>query len=182
MAAPEYVPIKPMDDVRTYESPPRRPGSWLSTRPGDLARENPQGVRFGHPGPDQGYALLLANRFADKLHLQDGEAADDAIAGCVGVALKRASQFGRAPVIFDLTAAFTIWGFLSESPASALVTLRKRAFDEAAVPLHYAERLRIVAAVRDDALRKTHAEIADAHKADWQALLDVSVLEHAGHG
>jgi hypothetical protein len=178
MAAPEYVPVKPMDDVRTYESPPRRAGSWLATRPGDLRGENPHGDRFGHPGPDQGYALLLAKRLRDKLHLEAGEAEDDVIAGCVGVALKRASLLGRAPVIYDLTAAFTVWGYLDEKPSADLVALRKRAFDEVAVPLHYAERLRIVGAVRDDALRKLHTAIADDHARDWRALLDVGVLEH----
>ncbi len=96
--------------------------------------------------------------------------------------MKRASLLGRAPIIHDLTAAFTIWGFLDEKPAAELVAVRKPAFDQAAVTLHYAERRRIVAAVPDEALRKPHATIADEHKADWRALLDVSVLEHAGHG
>ena len=50
------------------------------------------------------------------------------------------------------------------------------------MPLHYTERHRIVAAVRDDALRKLHTAIADDHEADWRALLDVKALEHASHG
>jgi hypothetical protein len=182
MAAPEYVPVKPMDDVRTYESPPRRPGSWLATRPGDLHGENPHGERFGNPGPDQGYALLLAKRLCDRLHLESGEEVDDVIAGCVGVALKRASLLGRAPVIYDLTAAYTVWGYLDEQPLADLVALRKKAFDEVALPLHYTERQRIVAAVRDDSLRKLHTAIADDHAADWRAVLDVEVFEHAAHG
>ncbi|MEY2421781.1 MAG: hypothetical protein QOI95_1848 [Acidimicrobiaceae bacterium] len=179
MAAPEYVPVKPMDDVRTYESPPRRPGSWLPTRPGDLRGENPHGDRFGHPGPDQGYALLLAKRLSGQLQLEPGEDVDDVIAGCVGVALKRASLLGRAPVIYDLTAAYTVWGFMDEKPAPELVALRKKAFDEVAVPLHYTERHRIVAAVREHALRKLHTTIADDHRADWRALLEIELLEHA---
>ena len=124
MAAPEYVPVRPMDDVRTYESPPRRPGSWLSTRPGDLQGNSPHGDRFGNPGPDQGYALLLAKRLSDRLHLEPGEKVDDVMAGCVGVALKRASLLGRAPVIYDLTAAYTVWGYLDDKPATELVSLR----------------------------------------------------------
>ena len=177
MAAPEYVPVKPMDDVRTYESPPRRPGSWVAVRPGDLRGNNPHGARFGNPGPDQGYALVLAKRLVDRLHLEPGEDVDDVIAGCVGVALKRASLLGRAPVIHDLTAAYTIWGFLDERPDDELVALRRKAFDEVALPLHYAERQRIVAAVKDDVLRKMHATIADDHEANWRALLDLGALE-----
>jgi hypothetical protein len=179
MAAPEYVPVKPMDDVRTYESPPRRAGSWLATRPGDLRGENPRGERFGHPGPDQGFALLLAKRLCDRLQLEPGEEVDDVIAGCVGVALKRASLLGRAPVIYDLTAAYAVWGYLDDKPPAELVALRKDAFEEVALPLHYTERQRIVAAVRDDSLRKLHTAIAAEHEADWRALLDVEVLlEH----
>jgi hypothetical protein len=182
MAAPEYVPVKPMDDVRTYESPPRRPESWLPVRPGDLRGNNPQGARFGNPGPDQGYAVVLAKRLRERLHLEPGEDVDDVIAGSVGVALKRASLLGRAPVIHDLTAAYTIWGYLDEHPDAELVALRKKAFDEVALPLHYAERQRIVAAVRDDVLRKMHTAIAEDHDADWRALLDVEALSPAGHG
>jgi hypothetical protein len=172
MAAPEYVPVKPMDDVRTYESPPRRPGSWMPRRPGDLHGENPRGVRFGHPGPDQGYAFGLAKRLADRLHLEEGEALDDVIAGCVGVGLKRASLLGRAPIIHDMTAAYTVWGYLDENPDPELVATRKVAFEEVAVPLHYAERQWIVAAVRDEPLRQPHTVIADQHARDWRALLD----------
>jgi len=57
MAAPEYVPVKPMDDVRAYESPPRRPDPWKAVRPGDLHGSQPRGDGLGSPGPDQGYAL-----------------------------------------------------------------------------------------------------------------------------
>jgi len=55
MAAPEYVPVKPMDDVRTYESPPRRPDPWIPRRPGEVRGSNPRGESFGDQGPDQGY-------------------------------------------------------------------------------------------------------------------------------
>jgi hypothetical protein len=85
-------------------------------------------------------------------------------------------------VIYDLTAAYTVWGYLDDTPPGELVALRKKAFDEAALPLHYTERQRIVAAVRDAALRKLHTAIADDHGANWRALLDVEVLEHAAHG
>src|SRR5258708_38142482 len=118
----------------------------------------------------------------DRLHLEPGEKVDDVIAGCVGVALKRASLLGRAPVIYDLTAAYTVWGYLDDTPPADLVAVRRKAFDEVALPLHYTERHRIVAAVRDDALRKLHTAIADDHRADWRALLDVDVLAPAGHG
>jgi hypothetical protein len=182
MAAPEYVPVKPMDDVRTYESPPRRPDPWLARRPGDLKGESPRGVRFGNPGPDQGYGLGLAKRLVDKLHLEQGEHVNDVVAGCVGVGLKRASLLGRAPVIYDMTAAFTLWGYLDPKPAAELVALRKSLFDEVAIPLHYAERQKIVAAVRDDLLRQVHTAIADWYAGDWRSLLDADVVAPATDG
>lgn len=176
MAAPEYVPVKPIDDVRTYESPPRRPDPWLAQRPGDFVGHNPRGVLFGDPGPDQGYALGLAKLLADKVRLQSGEGLDDAVAGCVAVALRRASLFGRAPIIHDLTAAYTVWGFFDASPPVELLAVRKAAFDQVAIPAHYSERRRIVAAVREDALRRAPAKIATDHAADWRSLIDVDVL------
>jgi hypothetical protein len=177
MAAPEYVPVKPMDDVRTYESPPRRPDPWIPRRPGELQGGNPRGASFGDPGPDQGYGLSLARRLTDQLHLQPGEQLDNVVEGCLGVGLKRASLFGRAPVIHDFTAAYTIWGYLQEQPDAELVRLRRPAFDAVALAEHYLEKRRIVAAVRDDGLRQPHAAIAEQHRTDWRALLDTSVLE-----
>jgi hypothetical protein len=181
MAAPEYVPVKPMDDVRTYESPPRRPEPWLARRPGDLKGEQPRGVRFGNMGPDQGYGLVLAKRLADQLRLEPGEQLDDVIAGCLGVGLKRASLLGRAPVIHDMTVAYTVWGYLDHQPPAELLRLRKPAFDECALPLHYAERQRIVAAVRDEPLRQLHPAIAEQYARDWRALLDTTLLASTGH-
>ncbi|HEV3226459.1 MAG TPA: hypothetical protein VGZ52_06485 [Acidimicrobiales bacterium] len=182
MAAPEYVPVKPMDDVRTYESPPRRPGSWLAQRPGDLKGETPRGKRFGNPGPDQGYGLVLGKRLADQLRLHEGEQLDDVVEGALAVALRRASILGRAPVIHDFTVAYCVYGFLEEHPNPLLLEIRRRAFGEVAVPAHYAERQRIGAAVREEALRMPHAAVIDAHTRDWRALLDVDVLTPAGHG
>jgi len=177
MAAPEYVPVKPMDDVRTYESPPRRPGPWIPRRPGELQGSNPRGESFGDQGPDQGYGLVLAKRLADQLHLQPGEVLGDVIEGCLGVALKRASLFGRAPVIHDFTAAYTIWGYLHAQPDAELVRLRRSFFGEVALTEHYLEKRHIVAAVRDDALRQPHSAIAEQHRTDWRSLLDTSVFE-----
>lgn len=170
MAAPEYVPQPAVPRVRSYTSPPRRPESWSATRPGDVVGPQTHGARLGYPGPDQGYALVLAHRFEGRLYLTDGEHERDAIGGCLGVALKRASLYGRAPVMHDLTVAFTIWGFLREAPED-LVTLRKPLFAEAANPLHYQEQRRIVDLVPDAALRQTPQEVAESHLRDWRSLL-----------
>ncbi len=79
----------------------------------------PSGGGYGHQGPDQGYALNLAKRFIPILKLQPGESVNDVVAGCVTVALKRASLFGRAPLAEDLRVAFAHWGFLDDPSLGA---------------------------------------------------------------
>jgi hypothetical protein len=173
VAAPEYVPVKPMDDVRTYESPPRRPDSWRADRPGDLVGSQPHGDLLGSQGPDQGYALKLAQEvFAPQLRLGD-LAVDDVIAGCVAVALKRASVFGRAPVSHDLRLAFGLFGFLDDDPPAELVELRRRLFAGVAHPHHYGDGRAIVDAVPESTVRMAHTGV---RAADWRDLLDVDAL------
>src|SRR5688500_502772 len=133
-----------MDDVRVYESPPRRPAPWMADRPGDFPGAQPKGDRLGSQGPDQGYALKLAAEvFAPRLKPGDVDV-DDAIAGCVPIALKRASLFGRAPVAHDLHLAFALWGFLEEAPPQPLAELRRRLFAGVAHPHHYGDARAIV--------------------------------------
>lgn len=178
MAAPEYVPIKPMDDVRAYESPPRRPDPWKPVRPGDLTGAQPRGERLGFQGPDQGYALKLVNDvFVPLLRLGDVHG-EDAIAGCLRVALKRASIFGRAPIAHDLRLAFGLFGFLDDDPPADLVELRRRVFDGVAHPHHYADAQAIADAVPESTLRLPHTEV---RAADWRSLADVDRLDALAH-
>lgn len=181
MAAPEYVPEPAIRRVRTYASPPRRPDSWRAERPGDTPDGFPRGERLGAPGPDQGYVLVLARRFDQRLRLQEREDKEDVVAGCAAVALKRASLFRRAPVLHDLTIAFTLWGFLRDAPKD-LVELRRKLFAEVANPHYYAERRGIADMVPDDVLRRTPQDIARAHHEDWRRLLDLSGVEGAPAG
>lgn len=170
MAAPEFVPVDKTRPVRAYESPPRRPDPWMADRPGELHDGQPHGERVGNQGPDQGYVLHLVRRFAGKLTLTSGEHERDALAGAAAVALKRASLFGRAPIVHDLTVALTIWGFLGDAPAD-LVALRKGLFEEVWHPHHYAEQRRLADLVPDAVLRQTPQQVADAHRRDWRSLL-----------
>ena len=124
MAQPDFVPMTLGDRVRTADTLPI-PDRWQATRPGELTGlRPPEGRSFGSTGPDQGYALKLAKRFKDRLQLQPGEHGADAIAGCLGVALRRAARFGRAPVIYDLEFAFTLFGFLGDRVPDDLVAFR----------------------------------------------------------
>ena len=180
MAAPEFVPVKPLADVRAYESPPRRPDQWRADRPGDLTGRQPVGVGLGVPGPDQGYALKLADDVFRPLLKLGAVRADDAIAGCLGIALKRAALFGRAPTAHDLRVAFTAWGFLDDTPDPELVRVREASFAEVAHPHHYGEGRHIVDAVRDDVLQRSHTQVeADYRASGWRSLLSTEGTAHA---
>lgn len=170
MAAPEFVPVDRTRLLRSYESPPRRPDPWLAERPGELPDGQPSGPLLGYQGPDQGFVLKLARQFAGKLSLTSGEHERDALAGACAVALRRASVFGRAPVVHDLTIALTVWGFLGDAPPD-LVAFRKPLFEEVAHPHHYTEQRRLVDLVAEDTLRMSPQQVAQAHRADWRSLL-----------
>ena len=176
MAAPEYVPRPKAERVRTYESPPRRPEPWVADRPAEVVDGQPDGLRLGHQGPDQGFALKLARRFEGRLVLAEGEHEADAVAGCVAVAMHRASIFGRAPMIHDLTVAFTVWGFLD--PASTpLVEWRRPFFAEVRHPNHYLQMRKLVDKVPTWVLRLPHDEVRRMASADWQSVFALNEPE-----
>jgi hypothetical protein len=145
---------------------------WQLGRPGDfvqtLARQ-PEGRGMGNPGPDGGYALRLASMFRDRVHLHAGESWDDAAAGSVGIAMRRAAMFGRAPVVWDLEVAFGVWGFMSEHPPAELVEERRRAFQASAHD--YSDQRAIVDRVPESTLRMTPADVRARSESDWRSLL-----------
>ncbi|MCU1452121.1 MAG: hypothetical protein JWN46_267 [Acidimicrobiales bacterium] len=173
MAAPEYVPTSSTHQPRSYASPPRRPDEWRADRPGEVVGDDQprEEGRRGAQGPDQGYAYKLAHLFEDKVHLQEAEHLHDAVVGAVAVALKRSSLFGRAPVVYDLQVAFTIWGFLDASPAAELVVARRNLFQGVEQPHHYDRVRAIVDVVPEQSLRLSPADAEAAHAQDWRSLL-----------
>lgn len=173
MSAPQYVPTEPDQLVRSYSSPPWRPDPWFADRPGELTGRQPFGEQLGVPGPDQGYALLLAARYKGRLSLTEGEDEADAIAGAVAVATKRAALFGRAPILHDVTVGLAVWGFLDPSPPAPLVALRREWFEEVSHPHHYPSLRRIADAVPEDVLRRPHDAIVQRHQVNWRSCLDV---------
>lgn len=172
MAAPEYVPGPVAEQPRVYQSPPRRPDSWTNNRPGDFNGPQPEGPGLGSPGPDQGYAMKLARQFEGQLSLGNGEHEADAVAGCLAVALKRASIFGRAPMVHDLTVGFAVWGYLGEGDDD-LVAARQPLFEECSHPHHYMERRIIADSVPEAVLRLTPAQVRLEVANDWRSLIQL---------
>ncbi len=178
MAAPEFVPVVPTHRPRAYASPPRYDDSWLAERPGELVSDGGQpdrdGGRMGSPGPDQGYLLTLVPLVRPELSLTNGERLDDVEAGLAAVALKRASLYGRAPVIYDLRVAATIWGFLDGAAPADLVAERTARFEGVHLTAHhYPEMRALVDAVPASSLQQTPAAVAEAYAVDWRSLLDL---------
>ena len=156
---------------RYYSSPDVVPEAWLPERPGVVDGLQPAGPLLGAQGPDQGYALTLARRLAPKLHLRQGERLDDAIRGCVLIALRRASLYSRAPVVHDVTLAFTIWGFFDAEPPADLVARRASLFEGVGNVLHhYAEGRVIADLVPESTLRLTPAAAVAAYPSRWREL------------
>jgi hypothetical protein len=122
---------------------------------------------LGTQGPDQGYALRLAQFFVDRLHLASGENKGDVMAACLPIAGRRASLFGRAPVIHDLELAFGIWGTLADAPADLLDYRRERFFGAAH---DYWRQREIADQVPEATLRLTPAT-AVSRLGNWRELL-----------
>ena len=144
----------------------------MPDRPGDIDGFQPLGARLGFQGPDQGFAIKIANGFRDRLQLAPGEHMADVIQGCLGIALRRASMFSRAPVVHDLTIAFTSWGFLDSDPPADLVALRTRLFEGVGNTLHHYDEARaLVDMMPESTLRLNPTQVQSAYPADWKQLV-----------
>lgn len=184
MAAPKFNPTRfkatefrakgAIGNVSSYQSPDVVPDSWSADRPGDLKGAQPRGAQLGNQGPDQGYAMVLARRIRAQLVLSDAEDADDAVAGCTAIGLRRASIFSRAPVIHDLRIAFTIWGFLDTAPPAELIALRLAGFERAADPHHYDVVRALADNVPESTLRLRPDDVYEAYPSQWRTLLGIT--------
>jgi hypothetical protein len=167
---PDYVPAQATDRVRPTDRL-SIPGPWRPDRPAEeISMIPPRGGRFGSTGPDLGYGLKLAKRFAERLDLAPGESLADAIAGGFACGTRRSASFGRAPVIYDMEWAFTLWGYLGDAPLD-LVEARVPIFRGASH--HYWDQRSIVDAVAEATVRLTPAEVR-AQLGSWRALLTIA--------
>jgi hypothetical protein len=172
MAAPKFSPSSPVEDARGYQSPPHVPDTWRPTRPAEIHGFQPEGARMGYQGPDQGFAIKLANSIKGRIHVRPHESDSDAVRGCLAIALRRASMFSRAPVIHDLTIAFTAWGFFDENPPAELLAMRRRLFEGVGNVVHHYDEGRILADSFPEAtLRMSPEQVASAYPAKWRDLV-----------
>lgn len=183
MAAPRFAPPGSRSS-QYYTSPDVVPAAWTPDRPAEIDGLQPAGPRLGAQGPDQGFALRIASRLRDRVHATAGESVDDAVAGSLGIALRRASMFSRAPVVHDLTIAFTIWGWFDADPSEELLVARRRLFAGVAdTGHHYAAARLIVDMVPESTLRATPDQVTALYPAQWRSLTGAVTLGtfSAGH-
>jgi hypothetical protein len=168
MTQPSYVPIGEADQVRpAYRL--RTPADWRQDRVAELLSPvHPKGRDLGVPGPDQGYALLVAHElFSDRLELTAGITTEDALVGGAAVAGSRSALFGRAPVGKDVELALVLFGFLGSAPPD-LVAWRAPLFQAAAH--HYRQQRRIVETVPESTLRLTPDQVRE-QLTEWRGLV-----------
>jgi hypothetical protein len=150
MTQPTFVPIAEADQVR----PARHlhvPEAWTPSRPAELRTPRyPPGRAIGIPGPDSGFALRLAHRFADDLVLGEGETAHDVVLGVALIASKRAALLGRAPSVYDVRHALELWCFLDNDAPTELRQARRTAFS--AIAHDYVAQRQLVDSVPEDVL------------------------------
>ena len=171
MAAPKFAPVSATESPRTYESPQHVPDSWQLGRPGEIDGKQPCGADLGFQGPNQGYILTLARLARNKIKVQPGESVDDAIRGSIGIALRRASMYGRAPVMHDLTFALTMWGWLIDYVPADLLARRKELFVGVGDAAHsYYETREIVGLVPETTYQLTINQLTAITPMSWRAL------------
>lgn len=175
MTQPKFAPILPADEVRDlYKLPP--PAAWEPTRPADFraAPGEPHRMGRGVAGPDQGYALLLAEKMAPRLVLEEGEHEADVLNGACVLATRRAALFGRAPVSADLALALELFGFTAES-SDEVVRARQEVF--AGVAHDYWRGRELADLVPEATLRMSLAELKGQLAEGGEAFFRLSGIE-----
>ena len=87
---------------------------WKADRPGDLVAGQPTGDLLGRPGPNVGYAVMLAGRLRDSVQLAPHEHVADALAVIAELGMKRAASYGRAPTMADVETTAKLLGYLGD--------------------------------------------------------------------
>lgn len=171
MAVDPHVSTRLWDRPRSgTPMPPAR--GFRAQRPAEVVRGGqPSGPLLGAPGPDEGYALLLAQRFHDRLHLAPGEDPADAVAAAAAIAMRRAAGFGRAPVLADVEFGFSLLGYLGEAPPDLVEWRRLRVRGAAH---DYVGQRELVDAVKPQTLALQPGEVREC-LARWRELVDTSL-------
>jgi hypothetical protein len=85
--------------------------------------------------------------------------------------IRATSLFGRAPMVHDLNLALAMWGFLSDSPPSDLVSVRKELFHGVGNAVHhYKEGRDIADMIPESTLRMSPEDVISQFATQWRVL------------
>ena len=172
MSTDPFVPASISEAPRHKQSlpagitvPPSRP--WRGGRPGEVGTEIPAGNFAGNPSPNGGFSISLAHRQRDGWTIGPHEYIGDATAVVAEIAMKRASQFGRAPMKGDVDIAVALLGYDGTADAAFVVRRSSLVHD---ADRHYEPRRAAVDLVPADLLCNPDALIV-AQIAAWRSSL-----------
>ena len=146
---------------------------WRADRPGDLSGVAATAGRTlrGTPGPNVGYGYTLTERAHDRFQLAAHEDLHDAMSVVAEIGMKRASAFGRAPVMADIDLAMALLGYDGSADA-AFAAWRAQAVHEAGHS--YLARRAIVDSVPESTLAKKVADLGP-DVATWRTAVQAPV-------
>lgn len=104
---------------------------WSNPRSGKITSSDANESLMGSAGPSGGFALKLVHEQLAKMVMSDDEEAADIAIGLGVLVSKRASIFGRSPIIFDVHFFEVLFG-LDGTQDQSLIEFRKMFFRGAA--------------------------------------------------
>lgn len=121
MATKDFIFKRMIDEPRHEQNMPEgidtpAPKGWLASGPGYVGKDQiiRHGKLIGHAGPNIGFAITLAKRASKNWYLVKGEHIEDVEILLAEIAMRRASFFGRAPIVGDIGFASHLFGFHGE--------------------------------------------------------------------
>lgn len=121
MSTQDFITPSPVDSPRHDQNMPEGnvtpvPKSWKASRPGyvDYRQRRESEMLLGNSGPNVGYALKLTAREIKNFYLVSSEHEHDVEILLAEIAMRRASQVGRAPIVSDVHFAMHLLGYDQE--------------------------------------------------------------------
>lgn len=148
------------------------PQSWRLGRPGDVDHSavKDNSALLGHAGPNNGFALSLIKLESPKLNLVEHEHRHDVEVLLSEIAMRRSSNYGRAPMIGDIRFAMHLLGYDAE-PTQGEEKWRPRLVSGCGHDEH--RRRIIVNSIPQEIIDDSHANMHDAISGWWEKLEDL---------
>ncbi len=143
--------------------------SWSRPRTGTVTPHDRSARHLlGTPGPGQGYALLLVREKASKIVIAEGEHHEDVVIGLSALIGKRATAFGRSPIVYDVDFFVQLFGFDGTADAD-LLEFRKMYFKGAGHS--YIVQRQLADAIPESTLKLVPDALSSVK--DWRQLFSV---------